>query len=85
MLNPDFIAIKPQTGTCYCHMDHPHENHSKNLSEINPSAEDGVQSMKMMGGEGESRKRRISSPASRAAVAARGVPLDGPSRGQAHQ
>lgn len=38
MLHPDSAVVKPQTGTRYCHMEHPRENCSKNLHEINPSA-----------------------------------------------
>lgn len=74
MLHPESVVIKPQAGKRYCHKEHPQENHSKNLHEINPSA--GRRSPEHEHdeeGEGESRRRRISNPPGiRAAVAARG-------------
>lgn len=56
MLHPDSVAIKPQTGACYCHMEHPQENHSKNLREINPSA--GRRSSEHENCEGWRRKQK---------------------------
>lgn len=79
MLPPDSVVVQPQTGTGYSHMEHPQENHSKNLCEINPSA--GRRSSEHENDEGESRRRRIANPAGpRAAVAGSQSALHGPAR-----